>query len=216
MNIATVETTDDYAGVATANAATAGFTPDNLFEGLSCCCATLVQTDAIDDAEPAPGRPVPYEVRVIRSANRRKTTSARLFGNVVEIRIPSWLSAEDEQQLVADYVERFEKKRRCWEIDLAARARDLAGSYDLPEPRSIRWSNRQRMRWGSCNQASAEILISHRLAEVPRWVLDYVIVHELAHLVVRGHPPAFHRLVARYPRAERAAGYLQAVGDLVE
>lgn len=211
MNIATVETTDDHAA-----GATAVVVPDGLFEARACCCAALVQTDETDDVEPAPERPAPYEVRVIRSANRRKTTSARLFGNVLEVRIPSWLSLDDEQQVVADYVERFEKRRRCWEIDLAARARDLAGAHDLPEPRSIRWSNRQRMRWGSCNQSSGEILISHRLAEVPRWVLDYVIVHELAHLVVRGHPPAFHRLVARYPRAERAAGYLEAVGDLVE
>lgn len=211
MRIATGEKTDHQPADAAAVVV-----PDGLFEEQPCCCAVLAQTDEPHGVEPAPEQPAPYEVRVVRSANRRKTTSARLFGNVLEIRIPSWLSPDDEQRVVTDYVERFEKRRRCWEIDLAARARDLARAHDLPEPRSIRWSNRQRMRWGSCNRTSGEILISHRLAEVPRWVLDYVIVHELAHLVVHGHPPAFHRIVARYPQAERAAGYLQAVGDLVE
>jgi predicted metal-dependent hydrolase len=41
-------------------------------------------------------------------------------------------------------------------------------------------------------------------------VLDYVIVHELAHLVVPGHGRKFWGLVDRYPRAERARGWLMA------
>jgi predicted metal-dependent hydrolase len=42
-------------------------------------------------------------------------------------------------------------------------------------------------------------------------VLDYVLVHELAHLVVPDHSPAFHEIVDRYPRAERARGFLIAM-----
>ena len=46
---------------------------------------------------------------------------------------------------------------------------------------------------------------------MPAYVLDYVVVHELAHLVVPGgHPPEFWELVRRYPRTERAMGYLEA------
>jgi predicted metal-dependent hydrolase len=50
------------------------------------------------------------------------------------------------------------------------------------------------------------------LAKEPSWVLDYVIVHELAHLHVRGHDKAFWELVNRYPLAERARGFLIARG----
>ena len=192
-------------------------TPDGPPDEQPCGCPNpLVRRGTTDDPGREPQSPLGCEVRVIRSANRHKTVSARMTGRVLEVRVPAWLSVDDEQRVVSDYVERFERRRRCWEIDLGSRARRLACTHTLPEPRSIRWSTRQRIRWGSCNAASGEILISHRLTEVPRWVLDYVIVHELAHLVVRGHPPEFHDLVARYPRAERAAGYLEAFGDLVE
>ena len=59
-------------------------------------------------------------------------------------------------------------------------------------------------------------LVSARLAAYPRWVLDYVIVHELAHLVEASHGPAFWELVNRYPLAERARGYLIAKGEADE
>jgi predicted metal-dependent hydrolase len=53
------------------------------------------------------------------------------------------------------------------------------------------------------------IRLSHRLRPMPVWVLDYVLVHELAHLVEPTHSTAFWRLVARYPDAERAKGFLE-------
>ena len=46
---------------------------------------------------------------------------------------------------------------------------------------------------------------------MPSWVLDYVLVHELAHLRVPGHGPKFWALVDRYPRTERARGYLDGI-----
>ena len=47
---------------------------------------------------------------------------------------------------------------------------------------------------------------------MPAWVRDYVVMHELAHLLVAGHGPRFWELVNRYPLTERARGYLMAVG----
>ena len=44
---------------------------------------------------------------------------------------------------------------------------------------------------------------------MPGWVVDYVLVHELAHLLESGHTPQFWAWVDRYPRAEKAKGYLE-------
>jgi len=154
-----------------------------------------------------------YPVEVIRSDRRNKTVSARIVDGVIRVRIPSWMTAEDEARFVDDVVERIERERRSAAIDLLARARALAVEYDLPHPTSVTWSKVQRQRWGSCSVHSGDIRISDRLVDVPPWVLDSVLIHELAHLVVPHHGPEFEAITARYPLNERAAGYLMAVSD---
>ena len=93
---------------------------------------------------------------------------------------------------------------------ISRRARALARRHDLPLPVRVEWSDRQQARWGSCDPADGVIRVSRRLAAFPIWVLDYVLVHELAHLAVADHGPRFQALVARYPAAERAVGFLIA------
>lgn len=149
-------------------------------------------------------------VQVIRSRRRRKTVQAVVVDGVIRVHMPSWMSAEDEATYVASLVGRLEKRFRSEHVDVDQRARALARRYDLPQPASVVWSDRQRSRWGSCSTHSGEIRVSRRLADWPDWVLDYVLVHELAHLVEPNHSPAFHALVDRYPRAERAKGFLIA------
>jgi predicted metal-dependent hydrolase len=75
----------------------------------------------------------------------------------------------------------------------------------------VRWVTNQNGRWGSCTPVDRTIRISHRVQEMPDWVIDYVLVHELAHLVVPSHSAEFWDLVARYPKTERARGYLEGV-----
>lgn len=157
-----------------------------------------------------------YPVEVIRSERRVKTVSARIVDGVIRVRIPAWMSAAEEQKFVDDVVTRIEQERRSHAIDLDARAARLADEYGLPHPESIRWSKTQRQRWGSCSVHSGDIRISDRLVDVPPWVLDHVIIHELAHLEVADHSPAFDALVSRYPFAERATGYLMAVNDRLD
>ena len=152
------------------------------------------------------------EVSVLRSARRRKTVSARLVDGVLEVRVPAWMSKAEEARYVEQMVGRFERKASTDAIDVEARARALARRHDLPQPVSVRWVDNQTSRWGSCTPADGSIRISSRLAPWPRWVLDFVLVHELAHLAEPSHGPAFHALVARYPLAERATGFLIAKG----
>ncbi len=156
-----------------------------------------------------------YPVEVIRSDRRHKTVSARIVDGVIRVRIPAWMTADDERTFVDDIVRRIEQQRRSDSIDIEARARRLADEYDLPQPESVRWSTTQHQRWGSCTIETGEIRVSDRLVDVPPWVLDHVMIHELAHLLVPDHSPAFDALLARNPLSERATGYLMALTDRV-
>jgi predicted metal-dependent hydrolase len=149
---------------------------------------------------------------VIRSPKRRKTVQARLVDGVVQVSIPARMSKAEEEKWVAEMVGRFERKAATEPIDLAARAEVLGVRHGLPQPSSIRWVDNQEWRWGSCTPADRTIRLSSRLAGFPLWVVDYVIVHELAHLVVDGHGADFWALVERYPKTERARGFLIAKG----
>ncbi len=154
------------------------------------------------------GNAIPVEV--VRSTRRRKTVQARVVGGVLRVHVPAHLTAEEEARWVEEMRDRVARKRSASHIDLPARAARLARRHDLPSPAEIVWSDRQQSRWGSCTVGERRIRLSNRLAECPAWVLDYVIVHELAHLAVPGHGPDFWALVKRYPLTERARGYLIA------
>jgi predicted metal-dependent hydrolase len=138
---------------------------------------------------------------------------ARLVGDVLRVCIPANMTTVDEEHWVSEMLRRAERRSSTDSIDLDGRARALADRYGLPQPAEVRWSDNQRWRWGSCTPEDGTVRISSRLAALPGWVLDYVIVHELAHLEVVPHDAAFWSLVERYPKAERARGYLMAKGD---
>lgn len=152
----------------------------------------------------------PFRVEVTRSTRRRRTVGAHLVGPVLRLAIPSWMSAAEEAHWIDEMSARFRRKLSADRIDLAERATTLARRFDLSRPRDIRWADDMTTRWGSCTPGTGTIRISTRIARFPDWVVDYVIVHELAHLEVPGHGDDFWALVRRYPRAERAIGYLIA------
>lgn len=151
-------------------------------------------------------------VEIIRSSRRKRTLQASVTDGVIRVRVPEGLAPNEERRLVDNLVQKVRKKIEASEVDLATRAADLARQFGLPTPDVITWSSRQNTRWGSCTPATRSIRISDKLASVPAFVLDYVIVHELSHLDQHGHGPAFNALVDRYPLAERATGYLMALG----
>ena len=152
----------------------------------------------------------PFTVEVVRSTRRRRTISAQMHDGVLRISIPNWMSKKEELASVRNMVKRFEKKLATEAVDLAGRARTLAKAHDLRTPSLIEWNDSLKAVWGLCTPSTGHIRLSTRLVSFPTWVLDYVIVHELAHLHVSGHGPDFWALAHRYPRSERAIGYLIA------
>lgn len=133
--------------------------------------------------------------------------------------IPARFTRAEEAEWVARMIERLDsrgatrRRRSAGDTALAQRATRLSAAYldGRAEPSSVRWVGGMRTRWASCTPADATIRLSERLREMPGWVQDYVLVHELAHLIVPGHGPRFWALVNRYPRTERARGYLDGV-----
>jgi predicted metal-dependent hydrolase len=156
-------------------------------------------------------------VEVRRSSRRRRTVSAYRDGERVVVLIPDRFSRDEESEWVERMLARLaarQARTRHSDEELLARARRLAERY-LPDyqvqPASVRWVGNQRLRWGSCTPEDATIRISERVRGMPDWVLDYVVLHELVHLVVPTHGSYFWALVGRYPKAERARGYLEGV-----
>lgn len=144
--------------------------------------------------------------------------SAYRDGDTVVVLLPAAMTAADERHWVAEMLrklERGERRRAAPRSDtgLQGRAATLAAQHlgTRARPTSVRWVPPMRSRWASCTPADGSIRVSERLQSVPRWVLDYVLVHELAHLLVPGHGQDFWALVRRYPRTERAIGYLEGL-----
>ena len=157
-------------------------------------------------------QPSPLEVRIIRSARRKKSVGAQIKDGVVEVTVPTWMSRAESDKFAEQFRKRFEKTRASTSVDLAARAKSLSRTYGLPKPLSIRWVTNQNSRWGSCTPTDSTIRINNRLAKVPTWVLDYVIVHEICHLRHPNHSSQFWMLVNTYPLTERARGFLLGMG----
>ena len=158
-------------------------------------------------------------IEVRRSQRRRRTVSAYRDGGRVIVLIPDQFTRAEEREWVDRMLERLdarEQRARRTDGELSTRAQRLAQRYLAEHPRasrpvSVRWVTNQNGRWGSCTPADRTIRISHRVQEMPDWVIDYVLLHELAHLVVPSHSPAFWTLLSRYPKTERARGYLEGV-----
>jgi len=164
--------------------------------------------------------PAPPRVEVRRSARRRRTVTAYRERDTIVVLVPQRMSRTEERAFVDDLVRKVLAREaraaaRHGDDQLNERARQLIQLYlaprlnEIPEPRTVTWVTNQQRRWGSCTPATRVIRLSHRLQPMPPWVIDYVLVHELAHLVEPTHSAAFWRLVAGYPDAERAKGYLE-------
>jgi predicted metal-dependent hydrolase len=114
-------------------------------------------------------------------------------------------------------LERSEARRRSpartGDDALRRRSLELSRRYleGRAEPTTVRWVPTMSTRWASCTPADGTIRVSERLRDAPGWVVDYVLVHELAHLLEPGHDGAFWAWVRCYPRTERAMGYLEGL-----
>ena len=140
------------------------------------------------------------------------------MGSRLLVRVPARISSEEEQRFVTRMLQRFSARAEARALPppsaLMARARELSSRYFGGElrPASVEVVTNQRTLYGSCSVQTGRIRLSHKLAGMPPWVRDYVLIHELAHLRVPRHNRRFWSLVNRYELAERARGFLMGAG----
>jgi len=159
--------------------------------------------------------PADLPVRVIASRKRRRTVAARLRSGVLELMVPATMP-EAERAHWAEVMRRrlLNRAERSRPSDqrLMERAQKLNERHFDGR---LRWTSigfaEMQHQWGSCTFTDGAIRIARRAAALPDWVIDYLLMHELAHLVHSDHGPAFHDVENRYPLSERARGYLLAL-----
>lgn len=155
-------------------------------------------------------------VIVIRSARRTRTVTADLVAGQLRLRVPMRLSGKQVETHARAFRRRLAghaSSAVASDEQLMSRAQELSRTYfdSAAQPKSVTWSSRQLQRWGSTTSATATIRLSDRLRRMPEWVVDSVLVHELAHLIEPGHGPKFQQLVARYSRTAEADAFLAGV-----
>jgi hypothetical protein len=163
----------------------------------------------------SPASAFPPPIRIVATRRRRRTVAARLRAGVLELLVPDWMP-QAERLRWADVMSRRLQRRvertRPSDVRLAGRAKSL---NERLFGGTLRWTSIEfadmAHLWGSCTFTAGAIRIATRAAALPEWVLDYLLVHEMAHLEHSDHGPAFRELEKRYPLSERARGYLMAL-----
>jgi predicted metal-dependent hydrolase len=162
----------------------------------------------------------PIEVEVVRDGRLRTRIHWEWHGNRVRVRAPRRVPQRDLDRHVAEIVEEVKRRRAQVraraDADLEALAQKINRRYfdGQIEWHTIRWVSNMRKRLGSCTNGGptdGDIRISDRIRGWPDWVVEYVVAHEMAHRKHANHSKAFWVYLGRYPKTERARGFIQGV-----
>lgn len=158
------------------------------------------------------GPQLPPDVEVRRSARRRRTVTAYRENGRTVVLVPARMGQREIARYVDDLVKRLDARRPLQDDDeLRQRAQQLSQTYleGKATPSSVRWVNNQRRRWGSCTPVDATIRLSSRMRGMPDFVIDYVLLHELVHLLEPTHGPDFEKWMKDYPHLTQARAFLE-------
>ena len=149
--------------------------------------------------------------------------SALYLGREYQIEIISADSTEirfEQRFLIpASLVDERRGVLRNWYIN-QAKERILPKVKSLAVTLGVEFANAKivdnRFRWGSCTPKD-NVNLNWRLIKAPMFVIDYVIVHELAHLIEANHTPRFWNVVRTHaPTMEKARSWLKDHGQILE
>jgi len=121
--------------------------------------------------------------------------------------IPAAMTTKPDEVLRSWYIERAREK-------ILSRVKEYSGIL------GAKYSNARivdtRYRWGSCTVRN-NVTFNWRLIKAPMYVIDYVIVHELTHILEANHTPRFWNIIrAQSPKMEKAKNWLLEHGQILE
>lgn len=158
------------------------------------------------------GRDIGLIIEVRRSTRRKKTIEAYRNGEKVIVSIPARMSQREAAEVVDEMVRKIlHEEGALTNEQLFERASLLNKEYldGKAVPVSVEWSSRMSRIWGACTIEDRTIRISDRLRDAPEYALDYLLLHELIHILIPGHGGDFRALLERYPDLARAEGYFE-------
>lgn len=156
------------------------------------------------------------EVEIRVSDRRRKTVAAYWEGPRIVVVVPQRMTKRDRQVYADELASKLianRNKTRPTDAGLHERAMYLSRTFlgGQAVPTSVQWSTRQVHRWGSCTATDGTIRLSARLQGAPQFVIDAVLVHELAHLLHSDHSTEFYELANKFPRQRDAELFLKGM-----
>lgn len=140
----------------------------------------------------------------------KKGSSARLVNHTIKLRLSQWLEGIDREDIIRRLISRVLAK--YFKPQIAAKVHDWNRRYFQKEIKDIKLKYNSS-NWGSCS-SKGNINLSTRLLLAPKEVMDYVIVHELAHLIEFNHSARFWKLVERaLPDYKEKEKWLKEYGE---
>ncbi len=151
---------------------------------------------------------------------RVKNVNARLRGSTLYISAPPQMPSKRVEEISEDLARGLLRRERARQVnneeDALALALKVARRFERrPRVDKALFVTNQRARWGSYSQRTRTIRLNAALRSMPRWVLEAVVAHELAHAIYPDHSPAFWELLRGvYPATDQAQAFLTGVSWL--
>lgn len=146
-----------------------------------------------------------------------KNVNARLRDSVLSISAPLDAPQALLDDLIPDMARQLVRRARAREVnaeqDAVMVAHRVAARFpNKPEIADVQFVTTQKKRWGTYSPTTGAIRLHAALREMPLWVLEAVVAHELAHVIHQDHSPAFWELLDKVcPEHDRATIFLAGV-----
>jgi len=161
---------------------------------------------------------VALELKVVRK--RVKNINARLHGRTLSVSAPHRVSVRELEEAILELARKLIRRSRADALNADGGAQEIARKVAArfpypPQVTEVRFVTNQSSQWGSYSLQTGIVRLNAALRQMPPWVLEAVVAHELAHTFCPDHSPEFWELARSVcPKTDRACAFLEGVSWL--